>query len=119
LIIASSDSAAPITEQRACLLAHIAVVNHDPLRVYGLGKTVVNTDTAPWQLRDSEQMIAGNAELLARKHFLIGMTRVRNEAPIFGDTLDFVGRHVDAIIAYDGPPRWFSLAPIRARARHA
>jgi glycosyltransferase involved in cell wall biosynthesis len=77
------------------------VVNHDPLRIYGLGKTVVNTGTAPWQMRDSERMIAGNAELLARKHFLIGMTRVRNEASILGDTLDFVGRHVDAIIAYD------------------
>ena len=32
---------------------------------------------------------------------MIGITRVRNEALILGDTLDFVGRHVDAIIAYD------------------
>jgi hypothetical protein len=46
-------------------------------------------------------MIGGNAELLAQKHFLIGITRVRNEALILGDTLDFVGQHVDAIIAYD------------------
>ena len=38
---------------------------------------------------------------LAQQHFLIGITRVRNEALILGDTLDFVGRHVDAIIAYD------------------
>jgi len=46
-------------------------------------------------------MIVGNAELLAQQHFLIGITRVRNEALILGDTLDFVSRHVDAIIAYD------------------
>jgi hypothetical protein len=46
-------------------------------------------------------MIAGNEELLAKQHFLIGITRVRNEALILGDTLDFVSRHVDAIIAYD------------------
>jgi hypothetical protein len=38
---------------------------------------------------------------LAQQHFLIGITRVRNEALILGDTLDFVGRRVDAIIAYD------------------
>src|SRR5271167_4541353 len=62
---------------------------------------MVNTDTDPWQLRDTERMIVGNSGLLGQKHFLIGITRVRNEAPILGDTLDFVGRHVDAIIAYD------------------
>ena len=55
----------------------------------------------PWQFRDSERMFAANAALLAQTHFLIGITRVRNEALILGDTLDFVGRHVDAIIAYD------------------
>jgi hypothetical protein len=32
-------------------------------------------------------MIVGNAELLAQQHFLIGITRVRNEALILGDTL--------------------------------
>ena len=58
-------------------------------------------NVTPWQLRDSERMIAGNAELLAQTHFLIGITRIRNEELILGDTLDFVGRHVDAIIAYD------------------
>jgi glycosyltransferase involved in cell wall biosynthesis len=62
---------------------------------------MINTGTTPWQLRDSERVITGNAELLAQKQFLIGITRVRNEAPILGDTLDFVGRQVDAIIAYD------------------
>jgi hypothetical protein len=62
---------------------------------------VANTNTNPWQLRDCERLIVGNAELLAQQHFLIGITRVRNEALVLGDTLDFVGRHVDAIIAYD------------------
>jgi hypothetical protein len=41
---------------------------------------MVDTGIPTWQLRDSERMIFGNAELLARKHFLIGITRVRNEA---------------------------------------
>ena len=82
-------------------LAHIAVLDHDRLPIYGQGNAVANTDTTPWQLRDSERMIVGNAGLLTQQHLLIGMTRVRNEALILGDTLDFVGRHVDAIIAYD------------------
>jgi hypothetical protein len=82
-------------------LADIAALDHDRLRIYGQANAVFNTGTTPWQLRDSERMIAGNAELLAQKHFLIGITRVRNEALILGDTLDFMGRHVDAIIAYD------------------
>src|SRR6516164_4128777 len=46
-------------------------------------------------------MVAGNADLLTRQHFLIGITRMRNETLILSDALDFVGRHVDAIIAYD------------------
>ena len=83
------------------LVADNAALDHDRLRIYGQGNVVVNTDTNPWQLRDSERMIVGNSGLLGQKHFLIGITRVRNEALILGDTLDFVGRHVDAIIAYD------------------
>jgi hypothetical protein len=39
-----------------------------------------------WQLRDGEQVIACNASLLGRKHFLIGIARVRNEALILRDT---------------------------------
>jgi hypothetical protein len=62
---------------------------------------VVNSGATPWQLRDSERMIVANAGLLGQTHFLIGITRVRNEGLILGDTLDFVGRHVDAIVAYD------------------
>jgi hypothetical protein len=62
---------------------------------------VTKSDAPSWQLRDSERIIIGNAELLAQKHFLIGITRVRNEALILRDSLDFVGQHVDAIVAYD------------------
>ena len=58
-------------------------------------------DTDSWQLRDGEQVIAGNAGLLGRRHFLIGITRVRNEALVLRDTLDYVGKQVDAIVAYD------------------
>ena len=54
-----------------------------------------------WQLRASEHLIRGNEGLLGRKHFLIGMTRLRNEELILRDTLDYVGKQVDAIIAYD------------------
>jgi hypothetical protein len=57
--------------------------------------------TSSWQLRDGEQIVAGNTGLLGRKHFLIGIARVRNEALILRDTLDYVGTHVDAIVAYD------------------
>src|SRR6267378_24288 len=57
--------------------------------------------TSSWQLRDGEQIIACNKSLLGQKHFLIGITRVRNEGLILRDTLNYVGRHVDAIVAYD------------------
>jgi hypothetical protein len=53
------------------------------------------------QLRDGEQIIACNARLMGQKHFLIGITRVRNEALVLQDTLDYVGKQVDAIVAYD------------------
>jgi len=57
--------------------------------------------TSNWQLREGEQIIACNRDLLGRRHFLIGITRVRNEALILPDTLDYLGKHVDAIVAYD------------------
>src|SRR5882672_7200859 len=57
--------------------------------------------TSSWQLRDGEQIIACNTSLLGRRQFLIGITRVRNESLIPRDTLDYVGKHVDAIVAYD------------------
>src|ERR1700721_1316562 len=53
--------------------------------------------TSSWQLRDGEQLITCNTSLLGHKHFLIGITRVRNEALILRDTLNYV----DAIVAYD------------------
>jgi glycosyltransferase involved in cell wall biosynthesis len=58
-------------------------------------------DTSNWQLRDCERIITGNAALLDGRHVLIGVTRLRNESLILRDTLDYVGRQVDAIVAYD------------------
>src|SRR5258708_11344930 len=57
--------------------------------------------TMNWRLRDGEQVTACNTSLLGRKHFLIGLTRVRNEALILRDTLDYVGNQVDSIVAYN------------------
>src|ERR1700674_938194 len=57
--------------------------------------------TSSWQLHDGEQIIVCNRGLLGHRHFLSGSTRVRNEALILRDTLDYVGKHVDAIVAYD------------------
>jgi len=54
-----------------------------------------------WQLRDSERVIKGNEELLGKKHLIVGMTRIRNEALILPDTLDYLATQVDAIVAYD------------------
>ena len=57
--------------------------------------------TSNWQLRDSERFISGNEDLLGKTHELVAMTRVRNEALILPDTLDYLSTHVDAVIAYD------------------
>jgi hypothetical protein len=57
--------------------------------------------TGNWQLRDSERVITGNAGLFGRKHALVAITRLRNEALILSDTLDYLASHVDAIVAYD------------------
>jgi glycosyltransferase involved in cell wall biosynthesis len=62
---------------------------------------VIRPRRSNWQLRACEQIITGNDGLLGQKHFLIGVTRLRNEALILRDTLDYVGKYVDAIIAYD------------------
>lgn len=61
----------------------------------------MTTGTSSWQLRDSERIVKGNEALLGREHLLVAMTRVRNEALILPDTLDYLGKHVDAIVAYD------------------
>ena len=84
-----------------------------------MGHTVVNSGANAWQLRDSERIIAGNTELLAQTHCLIAITRVRNEALILGDTLDFVGRHVDAIIAYDDASTDRTLELLRSHPKVA
>jgi hypothetical protein len=62
---------------------------------------VIELSASNWQLHDCERIIIGNGGLLGQKHFLIGITRLRNEALILRDTLDYVGKHLDAIIAYD------------------
>jgi hypothetical protein len=79
--------------------------------------------TAPgsnnWQLRDSERIVTGNAALLDRHHFVIGITRLRNEALILRDSLDYVGKDVDAIIAYDDASTDESLAILRGHPKVA
>ncbi len=62
---------------------------------------MIPQSTSNWQFRDSERIIKGNEGLLGRKHQLVAITRLRNEALILPDTLDYLGDHVDAIVAYD------------------
>jgi glycosyltransferase involved in cell wall biosynthesis len=62
---------------------------------------MITAGVGSWQLRNRERIIMGNTELLDQKHFLIGSTRLRNEALILQDTLNYVGEQVDAIVAYD------------------
>ncbi len=54
-----------------------------------------------WRLRDTERIVSGNRDLIGKTHAIVGMTRMRNEALILPDTLDYLGAHVDAILAYD------------------
>lgn len=61
----------------------------------------MSVDTNTWHVRDTESVIVGNESLLNQDHQLIAMTRVRNEALILPDTLDYLAGQVDAIIAYD------------------
>ena len=53
------------------------------------------------RLAKSERLITCNKELLQGRHLIVGITRVRNEALVLQDTLDYVDSFVDAIIAYD------------------
>jgi hypothetical protein len=64
-------------------------------------QVVMMLGTSSWQLRDGEQVIVCNGSLLGHGHFLVGITRIRNEALILPDTLDYLGKYVDAIVAYD------------------
>jgi Glycosyl transferase family 2 len=78
-----------------------------------------NPGPSRWQLRDCEQIIAGNAALLDQKHFLIGITRVRNEDLILRDTLDYVGKYADAIVAYDDASTDRTLEILRGHSKVA
>jgi hypothetical protein len=72
-----------------------------------------------WELRDSERIVIGNAALLDRRHFLVGLTRVRNEALLLPDTLDYLAPRVDAIIAYDDASTDATVEVLRAHAKVA
>ncbi len=72
-----------------------------------------------WQLRDSEQLITGNAALLDRKHVLVGLTRMRNESLLLPDTLDYLSSQVDAIVAYDDASTDDTVALLRAHPKVA
>ena len=65
------------------------------------GAVVIIPSLRIWQLRDCERIIIGNAALLGQDYLLIGVTRLHNEALVLPDTLSYVGKEVDAIIAYD------------------
>jgi len=79
----------------------------------------MSTGTGNWQLRDTERIITGNRGLLGRKHLLVGMTRVRNESLLLPDTLDYLGRHVDAILAYDDASTDATVEILRAHPKVA
>lgn len=72
-----------------------------------------------WQLREQEEIIAGNEALLGKKHLLVAMTRMRNEALILPDTLDYLADQVDAIIAYDDTSTDQSIEILRAHPKVA
>jgi glycosyltransferase involved in cell wall biosynthesis len=77
------------------------------------------TATGTWQLRDSERIITGNEALLGQKHLLVGTTRVRNEALLLSDTLDYLAKQVDAIIAYDDASTDATVDILRAHPKVA
>jgi hypothetical protein len=72
-----------------------------------------------WPLRDQEHIVTGNEALLGEKHQLVAMTRMRNEALILPDTLDYLSRHVDAIVAYDDASTDETVEILRAHPKVA
>jgi len=79
----------------------------------------VTSDVTNWQLRDSERIIEGNAALWGREHLLVAMTRMRNEALILPDTLEYLGRQVDSIVAYDDASTDETVEILRAHPKVA
>jgi glycosyltransferase involved in cell wall biosynthesis len=90
-----------------------------PARISRVERAVPVADTGGWQLRDCEQVITGNAGLLGRKHVLVATTRLRNEALVLRDTLDYVGSQVDAIVAYDDASTDRTLEILRSHPKVA
>jgi len=80
---------------------------------------MMTADTSNWQLRDSERIITGNEALLGQKHLLVAMTRMRNEALILPDTLDYLAGQVDAIVAYDDASTDETVEILRAHPKVA
>src|SRR5689334_7596852 len=72
-----------------------------------------------WRLRDSERFIEGNKDLVGEHHDLVAITRIRNEALILPDTLDYLGKQVDAIIAYDDASTDETVEILRAHPKVA
>jgi glycosyltransferase involved in cell wall biosynthesis len=72
-----------------------------------------------WPLRQSERIISGNDSLLGQKHFLVAITRVRNEALLLPDTLDYLAPQVDAIVAYDDASTDETVEILRAHPKVA
>ena len=80
---------------------------------------MITPGTGSWQLRESERIIIGNEALLGQAHLLVGTTRLRNESLILRDTLDYVGKHVDAIVAYDDASTDRTLEILRSHPKVA
>ncbi len=77
------------------------------------------TMTGNWQPRDTERIITGNKALFGRRHLLVAMTRIRNEALILPDALDYLAKHVDAILAYDDASTDTTVEILRAHPKVA
>jgi glycosyltransferase involved in cell wall biosynthesis len=77
------------------------------------------TMTGNWQPRDTERIITGNKALFGRRHLLVAMTRIRNEALILPDALDYLAKHVDAILAYDDASTDATVEILRAHPKVA
>jgi Glycosyl transferase family 2 len=75
--------------------------------------------TGTWQIRESETLITGNEALLGQKHLVVGLTRVRNEALLLPDTLDYLSGQVDAILAYDDASNDDTVAILSAHPKVA